>query len=335
MHMSDALLSPSVALTAGVAASVLVGCSARRAGAEPQHARRVPLMGIMAAFVFAAQMINFSIPGTGSSGHIAGGLLLAFLLGPHAAFIAMASVLTVQCLLFADGGLLALGCNVLNMGFWPCFVGLPLFRRFAGTAPSPRRVATASVVAAVVALELGALGVVIETALSGRSDLPFTHFGAVLLGIHLPIGIVEGLVTAGVIRALYRRGNKVVTGEASGTARPGAPVLAAVAMAALLLSGVFAWFASEKPDGLEWATRKITGKEQSGGTLNSLHDAASGLQKQTAVMKDYQLPTAAPRLGLSAAGISGAVIAGLLVSLAAFASGRPPPVANRKFPQAP
>ena len=107
--------------------------------------RRVPLMGVLGAFVFAAQMVNFAIPGTGSSGHLGGGLLLAILLGPRAAFIVIASVLIVQALFFADGGLLALGCNVFNLGFFPAFVASTvgwLRRAPAASArhsrPSPR-----------------------------------------------------------------------------------------------------------------------------------------------------------------------------------------------------
>jgi cobalt/nickel transport system permease protein len=88
--------------------------------------RKIPLMGVMGAFVFAAQMINFAIPATGSSGHLGGGLMLAILLGPYAGFLTMASILTIQALFFADGGLLALGCNIFNLGFFTCFVAYPL-----------------------------------------------------------------------------------------------------------------------------------------------------------------------------------------------------------------
>ena len=102
--------------------------------------RRVPLMGVLGAFVFAAQMINFTIPGTGSSGHLGGGLLLAILLGSPAAFITIASILTVQALFFADGGLLALGCNIVNMGLFPCFVVYPrLYRPMVGKKPTSGR----------------------------------------------------------------------------------------------------------------------------------------------------------------------------------------------------
>ncbi|MFA5516889.1 MAG: energy-coupling factor ABC transporter permease, partial [Desulfuromonadales bacterium] len=118
MHMADALLSPAVGAVMWTAAAGVIGWSARQMKRRQQlDERLIPLMGVLGAFVFAAQMINFTIPGTGSSGHLGGGLLLAICLGPHAAFLAVASVLTVQALFFADGGLLALGCNIFNLGF--------------------------------------------------------------------------------------------------------------------------------------------------------------------------------------------------------------------------
>ena len=119
MHMSDALLSPAVGGTLWAAAAATIGYCSRQVRRRMDD-YLVPLMGVLGAFVFAAQMINFTIPGTGSSGHLGGGLLLAVLLGPHAAFLVIASVLTVQALFFADGGLLALGSNIINLGFFPC-----------------------------------------------------------------------------------------------------------------------------------------------------------------------------------------------------------------------
>src|SRR5512136_1811840 len=162
MHMADALLSPTVGGAMGaVTAAAVAWCSrnVRRDGDD----RLVPLMGVLGAFLFAAQMINFSIPGTGSSGHLGGGLLLAILLGPNAAFLVVASVLIVQALFFADGGLLALGCNIFNLGFLPAFVGYPLYRAVAGSAPSRARATTAALAGAIVSLQLGAAAVVIET----------------------------------------------------------------------------------------------------------------------------------------------------------------------------
>src|SRR5512139_4115733 len=140
MHMADALLSPAVggAMWA-VSAGTIAHCSAKVRNEVDD--RKVPLMGVLGAFLFAAQMINFSIPGTGSSGHLGGGLLLAVLLGPHAAFLTIASVLVVQAVFFADGGLLALGCNVFNLGFFPAFVAYPFLNpKVTGKRPGPARV---------------------------------------------------------------------------------------------------------------------------------------------------------------------------------------------------
>jgi cobalt/nickel transport system permease protein len=125
MHMADALVSPAVGgVFWAAAAGTIAFCSARvRKGLDD---RKVPLMGVLGAFVFAAQMINFTIPATGSSGHLGGGLLLAILLGPSAAYLTIASVLMIQSLFFADGGLLALGCNIFNLGVFPAFIAYPL-----------------------------------------------------------------------------------------------------------------------------------------------------------------------------------------------------------------
>ncbi len=137
MHMADALLSPAVGATfwAGTLGTIAY-CSKKLK--ENMDEKLIPLMGVLGAFIFAAQMINFTIPGTGSSGHLGGGMILAIILGPYAAFIVMASVLTVQALFFADGGLLALGCNIWNLGIYPCFIAYPLIYKplvKAGSAP--------------------------------------------------------------------------------------------------------------------------------------------------------------------------------------------------------
>ena len=200
MHMSDALLSPAVGLGFHAASAGLLAVTARRAVREDGYERRLPMMGVLGAFVFAAQMVTFAIPGTGSSGHLAGGTLLAILVGPSAAFLVMASVLTVQALFFADGGLLALGCNLFNLGFWPTFVGIAAYRAILGRWPGRRGVVVASIVAAVISVELGAIGVSLQTALSHRSELP----GLELLGNALDVegnpysgGYCYGLSTTG------------------------------------------------------------------------------------------------------------------------------------------
>src|SRR3972149_9038009 len=199
MHMSDALLSPAVGGTCGAGTTAAVGWCSRRVGKRIDD-RTVPRRGVAAAFVFAAQMINFSIPGTGSSGHLGGGLILTILPGPHAAFLVMASVLTVQALFFADGGLLALGCNIWNLGVYPCFVAFPFLFRPLARSGSASRITLASVASAVGGLQLGAFSVVLQTLVSGRSELPFVPFLLMMLPIHLAIGLVEGFVTAGVLR---------------------------------------------------------------------------------------------------------------------------------------
>ncbi|MBI4792071.1 MAG: energy-coupling factor ABC transporter permease, partial [Deltaproteobacteria bacterium] len=125
MHMADALLSPAVGGTLWGVAGSAIAYSSMKVKKELDE-RKVPLMGVLGAFIFAAQMINFTIPATGSSGHLGGGLLLAILLGAPAAFLAIASVLTVQALFFADGGLLALGCNIFNLGFTTAYLAYPL-----------------------------------------------------------------------------------------------------------------------------------------------------------------------------------------------------------------
>ena len=128
MHMADALVSPAVATTMYACSALAGGYSIRRVRLE-NNPKKIPVMGVMGAFVFATQMINFTIPGTGSSGHLCGGMLLSAMLGPFAGFLTMIGVLLSQGLMFADGGLLALGCNVWNMAFYGCFLGSLLIWR--------------------------------------------------------------------------------------------------------------------------------------------------------------------------------------------------------------
>src|SRR5512145_2164156 len=157
MHMADALLSSAVGATMWAGSIAAIGYSSKKLKDHIDH-KTIPLMGVMGAFIFAAQLINFTIPGTGSSGHLGGGMILAILLGPHAAFLVMASVLAVQALFFADGGLLALGCNIWNLAAYPCYLVYPIiYRPLAVRGANPRRLAIACVLGVVAALQLGAL----------------------------------------------------------------------------------------------------------------------------------------------------------------------------------
>ena len=260
MHMADALLSPAVGATFWAGTIGTIGYASKKLK-EHLDDRKIPLMGVLGAFIFASQMINFTIPGTGSSGHLGGGMILAVLLGPHAAFLVMASVLTVQALFFADGGLLALGCNIWNLGIYPCFVACPLiYKPLAGDGRSPRRILVASLASGIVGLQMGAFSVVLETLLSGKTALPFTTFLLMMQPIHLAIGIVEGFVTAGVIH--YVRAARPEILDRSASSAPLASgislrnVLIGFVALAIVTGGALSWFASAHPDGLEDRSRR-------------------------------------------------------------------------------
>ncbi len=268
MHMADALISPAVGAAMWGASGVVVAYSARKVRSDLDESK-IPLMGVAGAFVFAAQMVNFAIPGTGSSGHLGGALLLAVLLGPEAAFLVMASILAVQALFFADGGLLALGCNIFNLGFFPAFVAYPLvYRQIVGDGPDLRagRVFPGALLAAVVGLQLGAFAVVLETTASGVSDLPFSTFLLLMQPIHLFIGVAEGLVTAVVVLFVYRAQPELLARTAARRSLRGLrlwPVVIALAVAALVAGAGLARLASTRPDGLEWS---IAGTESAAAT---------------------------------------------------------------------
>jgi len=290
MHMADALISPAVGGTMWAASAALIGYNAKKAQKNFSD-HTVPLMGVLGAFIFAAQMINFTIPGTGSSGHLGGGMILAVLLGPHAAFLTMASVLTIQALFFADGGLLALGCNIFNLGFFPCFIAYPfIYKKIVGTEMTKTRIAIASIVSAIIGLQLGAFSVVLETVLSGISDLQFTQFILLMQPIHLAIGIVEGLATAAVILFIWNMRPELLEQEVSDT-QPKSfsikSVLIGIVAATILIGAVFSWFASTHPDGLEWAMFHTSGKEELDAPKSSLYTSLSSIQKKTSILPDY------------------------------------------------
>ncbi len=241
-------------------------------------------MGVMGAFVFAAQMLNFAIPGTGSSGHIVGGILLCAMLGTRAAFVTLSSVIMLQCLLFADGGLLALGCNIINMAAMSCLVAYPaVYRPIAGDGASAGRIFAASILSSVVALELGAVAVVVETSLSGIAQLPPARFLAFMLPIHLLIGLGEGIATGSVLCAVRRYG---MQGSSSGRPRGSiVAALVALAAAALMIGGVASWVASSDPDGLEWSIGNTAASEPI--AAGRAHDVAESIRQTTAAMPDY------------------------------------------------
>jgi cobalt/nickel transport system permease protein len=319
MHMADALLSPQVGGAMWLASGAALAFAARRVRASGDD-RLVPLMGVLGAFVFAAQMVNFAIPGTGSSGHLGGGLLLAILLGPHAALVVVASVLTVQALFFADGGLLALGCNLFNMGVLPCLVAYPLlYRPLAGRHPDSRRLALAAMVAAILGLQLGALAVVLETSMSGIASLPAATFMLLMQPIHLAIGVVEGLATTAIVLFAWRARPDLLVAQgvpSAGSTRALRPVLVAIAATAVVTAGVISTYASSRPDGLEWSIAKVTGRGELAAPTEAVHRSLGRLQAATAVLPDYQLPAAATAQPSGPAGSSAAGLLGGALTLA-------------------
>jgi cobalt/nickel transport system permease protein len=325
MHMSDALLSPAVGTTFWGATVITIRYASRKLR-ENMDERMVPLMGVLGAFIFAAQMINFTIPGTGSSGHLGGGLLLAIVLGPYEAFLVMASVLTVQSLFFADGGLLALGCNIWNLAVYPCFIALPLiFRPLTRNSQSRNRIVFAALLSAVIGLQMGAFSVVIQTLLSGKSELPFWTFLLLMQPVHLAIGIVEGIVTAAVVLFVHHMKPEILESiPQSGTRTEGLsmePLIVAFIIAAVFTGGVLSWFASSRPDGLEWSIEKVYGRSQLPEKEHGMTELLKGLQEKTAFLPDYGLPDGTdrrqdrgetswpgPDIGTSLSGVIGAAI---------------------------
>lgn len=289
MHMADALISPAVG---GVMMAATIGAAAYsiKKIKYDLDENKIPLMGVMGAFIFAAQMINFAIPGTGSSGHIGGGILLAILLGPHAGFLTMASVLLIQALFFGDGGLLAYGCNVFNLGFYTCFIAYPyIYRWFTRKGINSRKIFGASMASALVGLQMGAFSVALETLLSGKTELPFGAFVLLMQPIHLAIGIGEGFVTAAVVTFVWKTRPEIIEKAAIGDAignKSMKKVLTVLVAAVIIIGGALSWFASSNPDGLEWAMIKTAGTaELEAG--NGIHEALSEIQSKTAFLPDY------------------------------------------------
>ncbi len=318
MHMADALLSPQVGLALCAASAASIGYAAHRVRKDAEAEQKLPIMAVMGAFVFAAQMINFTIPGTGSSGHIGGGVLLSALLGGAHALLTISAVLLIQCLFFADGGLLALGCNIFNMGVIPCLIVYPLlFRWVTRRGNTGKRLSMAAVFSAITSLELGAFSVVLETLASGITKLPFAAFTALMLPIHLIIGCTEGLVTAGILCFVHRVRPELLwhMEEVENRSRVSLKKLTAMfAAATLLVAGGLSAFASSNPDGLEWSVQKITGSTELTAE-GSVHAAAAEIQNSTAILPEYQ----SAEIETSMAGMLGAGITFVLVGIIGFA----------------
>lgn len=309
MHMADALITPTVAGTMYACSMAAAAYSIKKVKSE-NDPKKIPLMGIMGSFVFATQMINFTIPGTGSSGHLCGGILLSALLGPYAGFLTMICVLLIQALLFADGGLLALGCNVWNMAFYGCFIGtLLIWKPLMRNGMTKSKIILASVLGCVLTLQLGAFSVTVETLASGITELPFSIFVATMQPIHLAIGAIEGLITAAVLLFVYEARPELLYVRADIKAGRFSlkKTFAILSIAALLIGGALSQTASPYPDGLEWSMEKTAGTAEltaEGG----LYSSAASLQEITALLPDYAFKESESALGTTFSGIVGSLI---------------------------
>ena len=337
MHMADALLSPAVGAAMYAATGTALGVSLYQLKKEDDD-KKLPLMAVSAALVFAGQMINYTIPGTGSSGHICGGMLLSALLGPWAGFLSMAVILVIQCLFFADGGLLALGANIWNMAFYGCFVGYFLIWRPLMKSRMKKRtgIVLASLLGCTLTLQLGAFSVVLETSLSGITELPFGAFLALMQPIHLAIGLIEGAVTAAVLLFVYGARPEllmdVLPAKDDGKTNEGrlglGAALAVLAVVTALVGGGFSLLASSNPDGLEWTlfgnseagySENMGLDEENFGIRSSASEAAAKIQEATAILPDYQFAGSESPAGTSVSGLAGSAVVAVLAGLVYFA----------------
>ena len=311
MHMADALVAPAVAGTMYVLSAAAAGYSVKKVRLESDP-KKIPVMGIMGAFVFATQMINFTIPGTGSSGHLCGGMLLTALLGPYAGFLTMIGVLLIQCLLFADGGILALGCNIWNMAFYGCFLGsLLIWKPMMSKGITKAKIVAASILGCMITLQFGAFSVTLETMASGITALPFGTFVATMQPIHLAIGFVEGLITAAVLVFVHEARPELLYCSTEAEKKEGRftfkNTLVVLAVVTVLIGGGLSLVASSNPDGLEWSIEKITGStevESDGG----IYETAGAVQETTALLPDYAFKGSESSFGTTFSGVVGSVI---------------------------
>ena len=318
MHIPDGVLAPQVAATTCLLAAGGLMCGFRKLRSL-QRTQTTVLMGSMAAFVFAAQMVNFPLFPLPISGHLLGGVLSAVLLGPWAGVVVVAAVLLVQCFLFADGGLTALGANITNMGLIGSAGGYAIYapiRRAIGGRPG---VLLGAMLAAWLSVILAAGGFAVELAASGRADDFLRVLGWMAL-VHAAIGLGEALITGTVLRFLLLTRPDLVPDDGPGAtpavARYGQVLVGGLA-ASLAVAVFLAPFASEFDDGLEWVGARL-----------GFHGETSPLIP--APIPDYRLGPPGlgnPRLATALAGFVGTLVVfgvGLALARGLSAPDRPP-----------
>lgn len=296
LHIPDGFLSFFVSAICWVFSALILSVAISRTN-KSLGEKQIPLMGIMAAFIFAAQMINFPVAG-GTSGHLLGGALAAIVLGPWSAMVVMTAVIAVQSLLFQDGGLLVMGANILNMGLITSVIGYGLYRTVLGR---PRRVRLAVAgFAAWLSVMAGALATALQLWLSGTSQLQTVTLA--MLGVHALIGIGEALITTAALAFIFQTRPGLV-GEGSVSANGGRGwAIAGIAIAVLVV--FLSPFASANPDGLERVASDLGFLDSSRVPLFSL-------------IPDYSIPVLGQTsLSTIMAGLTGVVVV-LVVALIA------------------
>ncbi|HEY6072252.1 MAG TPA: energy-coupling factor ABC transporter permease [Anaerolineales bacterium] len=295
MHLPDGFLSLGISILCWIVTAILVGIAISRTQRSLGE-RQVPLMGIMAAFIFAAQMINFPVAG-GTSGHLLGGTLAAIMLGPWAGMLVMTAVIAVQGLLFQDGGLLVMGANILNMGLLTVIVGYGLYRALLGR---DRRLQLVTIgVAAWLSVITGALLTSLELWLSGTSRLELVV--PAMLGVHAIIGLGEALITVAAVAFILRtRPDLLSAGSASASgSRFWIPAGILVALFVVVLSPM----ASIHPDGLNRVAMD----------LGFIHTTQSG----SGPFSGYTFPliasTSLSKIAAGGLGVLVVLVAGLLI----------------------
>ena len=209
MHIPDGFISAPVSLIGGVVAAGLIVVSVRKAAATLDD-RQIPLAGLVAAFIFAVQMLNFPVVG-GTSGHLLGGLLAAVLVGPWVGSLAMSVVFIVQALVFADGGLTALGLNIILMGYTTCFVGYGIFLLIRKVLPRNKSsVVAASAIAAWGGVVAASSVFTFYYAIGGTGGAPLGTVAVAMIGVHMLIGIGEAVITGLTVGAVMATDRKSV-----------------------------------------------------------------------------------------------------------------------------
>jgi cobalt/nickel transport system permease protein len=247
LHIPDGFLSAPVAIVGWVLAILSIGYALRQTRGQLGE-QQVPLLGVMAAFIFAAQAINFPVAG-GTSGHLLGGALAGIVLGPWAAVLVMTAVIGLQGIIYQDGGLLVMGWNIMNMGVLTAFTGVLVYRFVQGLlGKNETSLILGGALGAWLSVEVGAAATAVQLALSGTS--PFQIALPAMLGVHALIGVGEALITVGALLFISRtRPDLLERGEQTGGERSAAWVTGGLVIA--LIVAAFSFAASSSPDGLE------------------------------------------------------------------------------------